>query len=387
MHAPAALAQRAAPSGSAAAGSTEISARPTGCPRPCSRCRSSRLTPASPTSASSRASSPGCVRDQRPSRRVCRRRAAVLARDPRVAGVAAGHDRREHRRGRPSSPSAARRQRRRARRCTSSRSARSCAQHLAHGRGVAGEDLGPQRRVAGRDPGDVAQSLAGQGHRACRAARAAGRRPGWRRPAARARPRRRRRRARPGVIGRGAAPTADGQRRAPPRRPASADRRSGATTHGGPSNRSRRRRDRARALAPGHRVGAHVARAGRRRRPCTLSSTASLDRRDVGDHRLRPRGQLGARPRRRPRPAARRRRPGPAPRTVRRASAPGAEVPGQRAARSARGRAATTRHPARVSARPEAGADQPGADDAHVRPPAGRVTGPGPAGAQQAPRR
>src|SRR6476661_9083026 len=46
-------------SGSTEAGTTEISATPTACPRPCSRCRSSRLMPASPTSVSSRASDPG----------------------------------------------------------------------------------------------------------------------------------------------------------------------------------------------------------------------------------------------------------------------------------------------------------------------------------------
>ena len=56
---PAACAVSSSPSRSATAGSTEISARPNGWPRPCSRCRSSRLTPASPTSCSSRASSPG----------------------------------------------------------------------------------------------------------------------------------------------------------------------------------------------------------------------------------------------------------------------------------------------------------------------------------------
>ena len=38
-------------------------------------------------------------------------------------------------------------------------------EHLAHGRGVAGEDLGPQAGVAGGDPGDVAQALPGEGHR------------------------------------------------------------------------------------------------------------------------------------------------------------------------------------------------------------------------------
>ena len=37
------------------------------------------------------------------------------------------------------------------------------ASTVAHGGGVAGEDLGPQVGVAGRDPGDVAQPLAGQG--------------------------------------------------------------------------------------------------------------------------------------------------------------------------------------------------------------------------------
>ncbi len=45
--------------GSTEAGTTEISATPTACPSPCSRWRSSRLMPASPTSVSRRASDPG----------------------------------------------------------------------------------------------------------------------------------------------------------------------------------------------------------------------------------------------------------------------------------------------------------------------------------------
>jgi hypothetical protein len=37
-------------------------------------------------------------------------------------------------------------------------------QGVADGGGVAGEDLGPEPRVTGGDPGDVTQSLAGEGH-------------------------------------------------------------------------------------------------------------------------------------------------------------------------------------------------------------------------------
>ena len=100
--------------------------------------------------------------------RVRRRRGAVLAGDPGVAGVAAGHGAGEHAAG--ALPVAARgaapASRARTACSTASRSARELLQHRAQRGGVAGQDLGPHHRVAGRDPRDVAQPLAGQGHRA-----------------------------------------------------------------------------------------------------------------------------------------------------------------------------------------------------------------------------
>ena len=108
------------------------SASPNGCPSPCSRCRSSRLTPASPMSVNSRPSSPGSSGTTTTTVVVRGGGGAVLARDARVADVAAGR-----RCGRQRASGARGRRRRR----SSSRAPTTLVevgaqggQHLAHGR-------------------------------------------------------------------------------------------------------------------------------------------------------------------------------------------------------------------------------------------------------------
>ena len=99
------------------------------------------------------------VGHQHANRRVCRGRGTVLARDPRVAGVAGG----EARASVPRAPGASVDVGERVEGADHhGEVACEVGEHGAHGCGVAREDLGPQVRVAGRDPGDVAQALAGE---------------------------------------------------------------------------------------------------------------------------------------------------------------------------------------------------------------------------------
>ena len=126
------------------------------------------FTPAAPAALNSRASSPGRSAMTTWTTAEVPRLPAVLAGDARDPGPApveqAGH---VASRGALVSPA-------------SSRAA--ARQVLGHGRdhlgdraGVGGQDLGPQRAVAGRDPGDVAQALPGQPERVGRDRRGASR--------------------------------------------------------------------------------------------------------------------------------------------------------------------------------------------------------------------
>ena len=170
--------------------STTSSVRPTGRPGSWSMCTSSMLTPISPASPKSRASSPGWSgtghedRAHRvgPVRRACRGwpgcrlTPALRMRCERIAlGRVAD-------RGDQGVELLA-----------------HLPQQVGDGAGVGAEDLLPQRRVAGGDPGDVADALSRERQVLGRCARPGGRRPGRRRGAAGARCARRRCRARPGL--------------------------------------------------------------------------------------------------------------------------------------------------------------------------------------------
>ena len=139
-------------SDSAAVSSTTSSTSPTGRPGSWSMCRSSMLTPISPTSANSRASSPGWSGTETKTEAVASAGPPCLPGMAWVPVDAAGEDLVE----------------RRPRRSLASTSISRVevglhvAQDLAHRGLVGADDLAPHVRVAGRDPGDVAHALARQ---------------------------------------------------------------------------------------------------------------------------------------------------------------------------------------------------------------------------------
>ena len=168
--------------GSTEAGTTEISATPTAWPSPCSRWRSSRLMPASPTSVSSRASDPGLVGDDDGDDLVRRWGRAVLAGDPCVAEVAGLEDpaqraERRRRRRRPRGRRGRRRRRRPGRGRGAGRRARRgrCRRGSGSRAGGRSPRSGSRRAVPGR-----------RDRRRTRAARAGTRRRCSRRAGARA---------------------------------------------------------------------------------------------------------------------------------------------------------------------------------------------------------
>ena len=164
------------------------------------------------------------------------------------------------------------------------------AAHLAeqpeHGGGVAGDDLLPQRRVAGRDPGDVAHALA----RTAPGARAGRRRAGPPRATAsrcgRCEVRATARSCSSGVsrTGDGAAEPRPAPRRAPPR-PGS-DVGCGVTAQGRPSKSAALAASGPERSLPA--IGCAADVAARRPAPAaTASQRAGLDAADVGDHGVR----------------------------------------------------------------------------------------------------